>query len=248
MKQGIDLKKMKSLWYRLFGVDLRQPNDILDLFFSTIVKQYSEPRRRYHVLSHIEEGLDLLEEHRTLVNSYFHVAYAFWLHDIFYNPKMSDNEKNSAFLASGWLGLILSHIPAIRIMPSNSPAQEISNNQELVTDLILATRHQERQIDPDCQLICDLDLYRLTGEHQKEDIEDIRFEYMHLGEKEWVTGRLKFLRGILERGYIFQTPEFILRFEEKARQNIKSQITEFENKLASLDRPKSNFNLLTIFS
>jgi predicted metal-dependent HD superfamily phosphohydrolase len=239
MKKEIDLGSMKEKWYLLFGRNVAKEQPTLDSLFGGIVKKYSEPHRRYHTLAHVEEGLSLFEKFSGIAHNHFHVKYAYWMHDIVYDPKSDKNEELSALFAREALKIILSEVPICKTVDQEEVDAAINYNCGLVTNLILATKHDSKQTDPDCQLICDIDLYRLTGDNLKEDIADIRFEYSHLSDEQWVRGRADFLTSLYQRGYVFQTSTFKEAFEKKAMANVVEQAKKFTEMSLKYDRKLS---------
>jgi len=138
------------------------------------------------------------------------IAMAIWFHDIIYNAKSKTNEEDSAayFRAQAKkLGLS-------------------SDLVETVAGYILATkRHEAENIDSDrsLQIFLDIDLSILGADERRFMDYDkaIKAEYSWVPNMIYGPKRKKILRGFLDRPFIFQTPEFRERYEDKARKNLK---------------------------
>src|SRR6478752_7258222 len=66
--------------------------------FDSLVRRYAEGWRYYHTLRHVDSCLDWLEWCRGLAQKHAEVALALWYHDVVYDPRGSDNERQSAAL------------------------------------------------------------------------------------------------------------------------------------------------------
>jgi predicted metal-dependent HD superfamily phosphohydrolase len=174
-----------------------------DGIFDRLVAAYGEPHRRYHTLAHVVEMLDCLEESRSLAVNPDAVALAVWFHDAVYDSTVAHgaNEAASADLLSA-------------LCAGDAAAQAHA--------MILHSAHHGPSGDPDTQLFCDLDLYRLAGplETFLKHGDDVRAEYDWVSDEAWASGRASFMGGMLKRPVIFQTDYWRDRLEADARRNI----------------------------
>lgn len=174
--------------------------------FEKLQEAYSERHRHYHTAVHIESCLKLFSEYRTTAVNPAEVECAIWFHDSIYNPMSSDNELKSA----DW---------AVRFLTKNACTDEQCDQ---VRKLIMATIHDAPTIDPDTQLLVDIDLAILGADEAtyREFEINVRREY------KWVPGplfrraRRKILQSFLDRGSIYSTDPFRDKFESSARRNI----------------------------
>lgn len=174
--------------------------------FEKLQAAYSETHRHYHTTVHIESCLELFTEYRTAAVNPAEVECAIWFHDSIYNPMSSENELKS----SDW---------AVRFLTKNACTKEQCSR---VRKLIMATIHDAPAIDPDTQLLVDIDLAILgTDEQTYREFEDnVRREY------KWVPGplfrraRKKILQSFLDRESIYSTDPFRDKYESSARRNI----------------------------
>ena len=168
-----------------------------------------ERHRRYHTAQHLGECLELCQETHTVARRPGEVAVALWFHDAIYDPHRHDNEAQSAEWA--------------RRVVSQSAASGAAGR---IHDLIMATRHDATPIDPDAQLLVDIDLAILGAAPERFD----EYEGQVREEYGWVPGilfrntRRRILEGFLARPRIYATDYFRDRREEAARANLRRSI------------------------
>lgn len=175
-----------------------------------LLAAYGEPQRHYHTQQHLIECIALLDSAIERTRSPGEVELALWFHDAVYQPKAKDNEERSAEWAAR--ALVAAGVEAASI--------------DRVHALVMATRHEAAPIDPDQQLLVDIDLSILGSPEERfaEYDRQIREEYC------WVPGlvyrfkRRQVLGGFLARSSIYLTPEFQSRFESRARENLRTAL------------------------
>lgn len=82
-------------------MDQRKTNDSflgVDLI-AKIVAKYEAPARHHHGMGHISFMLALLDEYWSNIYRHREMEAAIWLHDVIYNSKAADNEKQSVAFA-----------------------------------------------------------------------------------------------------------------------------------------------------
>jgi predicted metal-dependent HD superfamily phosphohydrolase len=97
---------------------------------------------------------------------------------------------------------------------------------DLVSALILATKHDVIPSDKDQQILVDVDL-AILGQPTAIFLEyenNIRKEYSWVLEKDFREGRAKVLKRFLDRSHIYSTSVFQAKYEDKARANLKASI------------------------
>jgi predicted metal-dependent HD superfamily phosphohydrolase len=174
--------------------------------YNDLVARYSEPDRAYHTLEHIGHCLNEFEHVRHLATNPDAVELALWYHDAIYDTKAKDNEDRSAALA----------VEVVR------NASLPDNFGQSVANLIMATKHIANLIDPDAQLVTDIDLSSLAASEQEftENYGRIRQEYAWVPEDQFVAGRSAILKSFLDRPTIYYTQFFRNKYEQQARRNI----------------------------
>ncbi len=178
--------------------------------FEQLQTAYSEKHRHYHTSAHISFCLALFGEYGSVALSPAEVELAIWFHDSIYNAMSNDNEVKSA----DW---------AARFLKENNCAGDRCNQ---VRSLIMATLHNTPAIDPDAQLLVDIDLAILgTDDDSYRSFEkNVRREY------KWVPGplfrreRRKILQSFLDRKTIYSTKPIREDYESRARSNIEETL------------------------
>src|SRR5258706_1585186 len=210
---------LKSQWNNLASF---YPSDktIQEELFQVLQEQYSEKSRFYHNFSHVKALLKLFESFDNKIPDPKAIKFSIWFHDVIYDNRKSDNEAESARLASEMLYKLNVNTETI----------------ELVKDLILATKdHSGKNLSYEAKLFLDMDLAILgmSEEIYKEYSQAIRQEYAWVSESMYRRGRKKVLKSFVERERIYFTDEMKAQYEEQARKNINSEIK-------SLDAQKKN--------
>jgi predicted metal-dependent HD superfamily phosphohydrolase len=156
----------------------------------------------------LDECLTQFASVRHLADRPGHVALALWFHDAIYDVKAKSNEEQSADWA----------------LTSFSAAGANLDDQKLVVQLILATKHDISPRQGDEQLLVDIDLSILgaTPERFAEYDRQVRAEYSWVPDFIYNMKRRSVLRSFVARPYIFSTNYFRDRYEEQARINLST--------------------------
>jgi predicted metal-dependent HD superfamily phosphohydrolase len=203
------VSKLKTEWQ---GIMLKYCTETVKIkaVWQMLVEKYSEKHRSYHNLSHINY---LLKEAKKIRFEDFDSIYlAIWFHDLIYDPKAGDNETQSAKLAVKELSAM------------NLPEAKVNK----VERIILATQsHSAEGLDRDGRAFLDLDLSILGADEKtyQSYSEAIRREYSHIEDTLYRPGRKRILENFLRRETIYFTEDLRQRFEERARRNLKSEIS-----------------------
>jgi predicted metal-dependent HD superfamily phosphohydrolase len=182
--------------------------------YAGLFMRYIEPRRAYHTIAHIDDCLHRLDEAvRYLLVHFDDVEFALWFHDVVYDTHRHDNEERSVELAKA-------------VARDASLQREF---EERVANLILATKHNSLLINPDAQIIADIDLASLGyPEHVfEENTRLIRREYSWVPEDTFRAERAKILQAFLNRPQgIYYTQYFRDKYNTQAQQNLKRSIAQ----------------------
>ena len=177
-----------------------------------IFTKYSEPKRQYHIINHLEAILADLKEVEDKIEDWDTTLFAVFYHDIIYKASSSSNEEDSAKLAMQKLNEI------------RYPAEKIAK----CVNMIIATKLHELSEDNDTNYLIDTDLAILgknSYEYQKYT-ENIREEYTIYPDFMYKTGRKKALTHFLQMETIFKTAHFQKKYEKQARINISNELEE----------------------
>ena len=205
--------RWQSWWQRAGALSNWVKAEGCDDTFAYLAWLYSDPRRFYHTLVHVEACLNEFERGRVrpLFANPLAAELAIWTHDAIYEARKTDNESRSVDLAD-----------EIRIRRGLLDQTFYTR----VATMIMATRHHWPTDDLDMQLVLDIDLSILG---QPEEIFDeydraIRQEYSWVGKIEYSVKRKIVLQRFLDRDRIYGSEVFFKMYEESARMNLKRAI------------------------
>jgi predicted metal-dependent HD superfamily phosphohydrolase len=184
------------------------------LCFTRLEHAYAEPHRAYHNATHL---LDCLQQFDCVADQAIAPAeleFALWYHDAIYDPRVLDNEAQSAAWARR-------DLHAARVSPARI---------EAIDELIMATKHDGAALSPDAALLVDIDLSILGRSREEFEHYDraIRKEYAWVPEDQYRAGRSAVLERFLARPTIYTTPWFRARYEKVARRNLTLAIEQLQ--------------------
>jgi len=177
-----------------------------------LITRYSEPHRRYHTMTHIEDCLaqvaastDFSDKQRSLMEA------AIWFHDAIYDPTQPDNEAQSAKLA---------------IEQLSSAGFEPAFIDEVSRLILLTAGHSVEPHDTlGARLVSiDLSILGASTERYVAYADAIRHEYSHVPEPLYRAGRAAILGRFLQETRLFADPLWAERFETQARANLTREI------------------------
>jgi predicted metal-dependent HD superfamily phosphohydrolase len=181
----------------------------IDGLWKNLAKAYSGKSRYYHNLNHLQEMIELFDIYYNNLKNPNEVLYSIFYHDYIYKATRKDNELKSA-----------EH--ALAILPN-----DVLLNKQLVFDTICATQlHQHNEIE-DINWLIDFDLKILSKDWEAYQTyyNQIRKEYKIYPNILYKPGRKKALEHFLEQEFIYKTEIFRNLFDEKAKRNIKKEIS-----------------------
>lgn len=177
-----------------------------------LIARYSEPHRRYHTMTHIEDCLaqvaastDMDENQRALMDA------AIWFHDAIYDATRNDNEAASAKLASERL---------------TAEGAQPAFIDEVVRLILLTAGHSVQAGDAIGARLVSIDLSILGAEPDRYDAyaAAVREEYAYVPEPLYRAGRAAILGRFLESEALFADPIWAGRYETQARSNLTREI------------------------
>lgn len=179
-------------------------------YWNEIVRHYTEPKRYYHTLLHLENMLAEFNEVNHLIDKSDTVLFALFYHDIIYDAEKFDNEYQSALVFDK------------RISTTSFAQIEEGKN------MILATKGHTESDDFDTNFFTDIDL-AILGQSEKvygEYCKQIRAEYIMYPDEMYNSGRIKVLKHFLDLDTIYKTSFFQNKYEEKAQQNLMFELEQ----------------------
>lgn len=190
------------------------PQPVAEQFWTEIETTYTEGRRYFHNLAHLEQMLTELQPVQANIHDWPTLFFALCYHDIVYdienNIVLNDNEEKSAELAQQRLASI--GFPAAKI--------------EACTAQILATKSHRPSTDEDTNYLLDADLSILGQPWKTYKIykDNIRKEYSIYADSIYKAGRRKFLETFLKKNRLFSTAYFHQLYEKQAKENMNEEL------------------------
>ncbi len=187
--------------------------------YDALAIAYATPPRAYHNLAHITACLSEFDTIRGEAADPVAVEFAIWFHDAVYDSKASDNEARSAQLAVQTL--------ACMGIAGQTP--------HTAAELVLLTRHDRIPPTLDGQVVIDVDLAILGQPSEVYDTYEaaVRREYSWVTDREFRTGRARFIETMLARPRIFFTDACHGKYETRARANLQHALTRITALAAS---------------
>lgn len=188
--------------------NLTLPQEIVDY----VKPFYSCVGRYYHDWSHIEEMFE-----KSPVPLTVEQQWAILFHDIIYIPTAPKGvSENMSCSLSKWAR----EEEGFHYPPRNS----------IIVGKIIRSTIDHIPHCPEAEIVLDLDLMRFADD--KDDWFDhghnIRKEYAHVWEEDFAEGRIAVLQSFLDRPNIYYTKECRDLWEEKARINLKREISQIK--------------------
>lgn len=185
--------------------------DLITELWAEIERKYSDKKRHYHTLNHLENLFQQLTEIKTQMKDWDVVLFSLYYHDVIYNSLKSDNEQKSAELAEKRMksiGISLETIERCKAQIMATKAHFVSENEDtnFFTD-------------------ADLSVLGQSWEMYSEYYRNVRKEYAIYPDLIYNAGRKKVLKHFLAMELIFKTDYFYLKFEQQARVNLEKELT-----------------------
>jgi len=185
-------------------------NTIANELWTEIEQNYSNKKRYYHTLQHLDNLLQQLTEAKNEIQNWEAILFTLYYHDIVYNALKSDNEEKSAELAK------------TRMTQITVSTQTI----ELCYNQILATKSHQPSSNSDTNYFTDADLAVLgkPWEIYTAYYKNVRKEYAIYPDFLYNRGRKKVIKHFLAMDRIFKTDFFYNKYETQAKQNLNQEL------------------------
>lgn len=179
-----------------------------------IFTKYSEPKRQYHTIAHLDAIINDLKEVRNNIEDWDTTLFAVFYHDIIYKASSNTNEADSAKLAMQKLSEI------------GYPSKKIAK----CSHMILATKSHEQSEDSNTNFLIDADLAILgSGQYDYQEYsEQIREEYSIYPDFMYNNGRKKALQHFIQMERIYKTEYFFDKYENQARINLNNELEDLD--------------------
>lgn len=247
----LDCKTPLERWSYCIGTLWRTiPARIVESTFEVHIKrEYSVNNSRYyHTLDHVMYILRQLDER---IGTYSHAwELAAYLHDVatririgviseltitqggverFRQSSLSTPEIASANVLL-WLYRDLDQFKDEREVYAPHIHATFYDAMAMILATQTASYARNQYADLKTQQFVDADMAILgdTPEVYAEYSANVRKEYPHVSDAEWIVGRSTFLKSVLDRGPIYFTREFA-DLETQARRNIQDELTRLQS-------------------
>lgn len=180
--------------------------------YRVIEDHYGQRHREYHILQHISQMLDDMEQY--FPNASELEFLAVWFHDLIYIPGSTENEAQSAWQMAALL-------------------RGVFTNQELIEagNYIFATQYHVKKVGsyPEgSKRVRDIDLLSLAIAPDEYDANTYKiWRELNLPENVWTRGRKIFIQRMLSQPRIYLTDELYTWFEHLARTNLQRELAKY---------------------
>jgi predicted metal-dependent HD superfamily phosphohydrolase len=183
---------------------------LIETSWNEIETNYSDKKRYYHTLDHLENLLIQIQEVRTKIEDWDSILFTLYYHDIIYKAVKSDNEEKSAIFATNKMHQI------------GVPNQIIENCKEQI--IATKTHFESPNTDTNYFLDADLSILGQSWDLYSAYYKNVRKEYAIYPDLIYIPGRKKVLNYFLKMGRIFKTNYFYSKFEEQAKYNLQKEL------------------------
>jgi predicted metal-dependent HD superfamily phosphohydrolase len=183
---------------------------LAETLWEEIETNYSDKKRYYHTLTHLENVLYELTKVKEEIADWDTILFSLFYHDIVYKSYKGDNEQKSAELAKE------------RLQSIGYPAEKI----EKCVQQILATKDHKLSDDSDTNLFTDADLSILgqPWEVYENYTRNVRKEYSIFPDFLYNRGRKKVLCRLLDMNPLYKTRVFFEQYEVTAKDNLSRDL------------------------
>jgi pantetheine-phosphate adenylyltransferase len=188
--------------------------------FRELIKDYSEPHRKYHGISHLKTCLNEFEQIRDMADDKNVLETAIWFHDIVNKPGDSESSDSSDEEKSAqWAYSTISHTMGL----GNEFAEKVAS-------LILVTKHSKPAKSKDEAFLMDIDLVSFGRSERIFNIyrDNVRAEYASVSPEIFEKKSAEILSSFVppNRDSIYQSDFFKNRYETQARKNLQREIEQ----------------------
>jgi predicted metal-dependent HD superfamily phosphohydrolase len=197
----------------------RERRDSLPVF-RDLTNRYIQQHRYYHNQLYLERCLEEFERTKHLCSEHYgevSVELAVWCHKAFYDTRKNDNEERSAEYAE-FLGEKMALSRGV-----------IRHAQ----DLIVLMRFDDLYIDPDAQLLSDINLSILGQSSELFDRyeEGLRNEHFWLSDEAFKEMLKRRIHALTSKPSIYSTQTFKSRYERNAERNFVRSLKRLNIKI-----------------
>ncbi len=197
-----------------------------DLVPSFLYTLYAQPHRKYHNNEHIErcvhELADYMDDNPLDEVSVREAMLMILFHDAVYDPA-TQNAGDDEFLS---LCLFEGVEQYIDFGITEKSKQIIS--QGIAWSAKHTEKINEKKTDSQ-KIFLDIDLVGLADDYEAflATGDQIREEYAHVNDNDFMVGRTNFFKALIKRGKLYYTEYFLTKCQDKAVNNINRWLNEY---------------------
>ncbi len=200
----------------------------LEAYGERMIERWSAPERSHHNLKRLIAVLARVDELAPETHDPDVVRLAAW-----YHGSAFDAAAQHAYAHRGGVDEAASaELARTELAELGVPAEVV----ERIASLILGiARHSAPKDDIDAQALCDADLGILAAEPQRYAAyrKQVRAEYAHIPQADYVRARLAIVTKLLNRPHLFQSP-MAQDWEDAARENLTAELDRLTAQAAAL--------------
>lgn len=206
------IEYLKEKWKKLTSFSRKE--ELKEQLWEEIVYRYSGQHRHYHNLNHIAHLYTLMDKYFDKITNPAVIGFAIMYHDIVYDTYSPHNEEQSAAFAEA-------HLRQMNV--NNALIGNVKRFIESAKDHIMP---ENFSLQNDLSFFLDFDMAVLGVDEQMYKLysEKIREEYARYPDPVYRQGRKLALQKVQALENIFFTEEFRQEMEQKARENINSEV------------------------
>lgn len=218
-----------AAWRRsLQDVGATADQSTLESYGERMIERWSAPERAHHNLKRLIAVLARVDELAPETHDPDVVRLAAWYHGAAFDaaPQHTYAHRGGVDEAAS------AELARTELAELGVPAQVV----ERIAALILGiARHSAPKDDIDAQALCDADLGILAAEPQRYAAyrKQVRAEYAHIPQGDYVRARLAIVTKLLSRPHLFQSP-MAQDWEDAARENLTAELDRLTAQAADL--------------
>jgi predicted metal-dependent HD superfamily phosphohydrolase len=194
-----------------------------------LLDRWSAPERKYHNVRHLVDLLQHVDELQQETHNPHSVRLAAWYHGAVFNAN-----ADASYARHGGEDEVASAEYAREELTALEVPETIID--DVFTMVESLARHASNPASIDCAVLLDADLAILAADPQRYRtyMDDVREEYAHIPEHDFLTNRRTILHKLLKRDRLYVSP-LGSGWEAQARQNVAGEITRIDRELEHLD-------------
>lgn len=194
-----------------------------------LITRWTAPDRRFHSIGHLVDLLQRVDELQQEAARPHLVRLAAWYHGAIFDAE----ERAASVRHPGENEAASAEFAREELTRMGTPDKAVAIVVSLVQGL---ERHAPAHKDPDAAVLSDADLAILATEPQRYRVytKQVREEYAHVSELEYLETRQRILMRLMARDRIYVSP-LARDWERQARENVTAELTRLKRDIAAVE-------------